>query len=511
MLSLSSNPCSGTTLHISFCATDERHSTIGVLADNVLLEIFYFYQEFYRINPDIINPRYRGPVMPLTEWRRLMHVCRRWRQIIFESSHRLNLQILCTHGNRFKKSLDIWPDFPIAIDDRSRFDSTGRTGPIEEDDVIAALEHPDRVCHIELEVANSIVEKMTTMLHKPFPVLKCLDICPWDDIDFPSGFLGGSAPCLEELSLSHISFPALPTLLSSAKNLVNLTLWGVPPSGYISPDTMVACLAELPRLNALCLLFKSATVRLGQKHPPPLTRTVLPALTHFRCPNTNEYLEDLVALIDCPELEDITVSYSDPVHAIQVAQLAKFINRTVGPEISPFTTPTKVCLHSGDTVIINTYRRPNHLKGEDWDPAKITIFYSGTYQQVSHVAQVLNRFSAILSTVTYLLLVSEDCRLMGTDNVEWLHSFSAVQTLHVSRELAGRFARALEDIPAESVNEVLPSLRLIFLEPHWPASSLEKFVAARGLSDRPVTVVNDKKEFDEILQSFVLGLEGVTE
>jgi hypothetical protein len=483
-----------------------------VLADNVLLEIFYFYQEFYRINPQVIDPRYRGPVMPLCEWRQLMHVCRRWRQIIFDSPRRLNLQILCTHGNQFKKSLGIWPDFPIAIDDHAR---VGPTGHIEEDDIIAALEHPDRVCHIAIEVPGSIVEKMATMLRKPFPVLKCLDICPWDDIDFPGEFLGGSAPCLEVISLSHISFLGFPTLLLSAKNLVKLTLWGVPPTGYISPDAMVACLAKLPGLTDLCLSFKSAPVRLGRIHAPPPKRTVLPALTHFRC-STSEYLEDLVAQIDCPELENILASYSDSVHAIQVAQLSKFINRSVGPEISPFTTPTKVDLTSGNTIIINMYRRPNVLKGDDWNPAKITISYSGTTRRVSHIAHVLNRFSVILSTVAYLSLVSEhfDFRFMATDNVGWLHllhPFSAVQTLHVSPELAGHVARTLEDIPAERAIEVLPSVRLIYLEQHWPASSLEKFVAARRLSDQPVTVVNDKKEFDEILQSFVLELEGVTE
>ncbi|KAN0138706.1 hypothetical protein V8E53_003694 [Lactarius tabidus] len=446
--------------------------------------------------------------MPLSEWCPLMHVCRRWRQIIFESPRRLDLQILCTKGNRFKESLGIWPDFPIAIDDnRSR---PGFTGRIEEDDVIAALEHPDRVCHIVLEGLQ--LELMATMSCKPYPLLKYLDICPWDEIDLPDGFLGGSAPCLEELSLSHISYPGLPTLLSSTKNLVKLTLWGVPPTGYISPDAMVTCLAELPRLTDLRLLFKSATVDLhrglGQIHPPPPTRTVLPALAHFCCP-TSKYLEDLVAQIDCPELENVHVFYSDPAHVPQVAQFCEFVNRSVGPEISPFTTPTKIHISSGNTVLIDTYRRPNHLKGEDWDPAKITISYQVTDRQVSHIAQVLNRFSAILSTVTYLSLVSEyfDHRLMATNNVEWLHllhPFSAVQTLHVSRELAGHLTLTLEDISAERANEVLPSLRLIYLEPHWQSLSLEKFVAARGLSDRPVTVVKDEKEFDEILQSFVL-------
>jgi hypothetical protein len=484
--------------------TDEGHSTIGVLASNILLEIFYFYQEFYRINPTFTNPRHRGPAMPLSEWCPLMHVCRRWRQIIFESPRRLGLQILCTQRNRFKKSLGIWPDFPIAIDDnRSRTVFTGR---IEEDDVIAALEHPNRVCRIVLE--SLLLELMATMSCKPYPLLKCLDICPRYEIDLPDGFLGGSAPCLEKLSLSHISFPGLPTLLSSTKSLVRLTLWNVPPTGYISPDVMVTCLAELPRLTDLRLSFKPATVdlHLGQIHPPPLTRTVLPALTHFFGP-TSKYLEDLVAQIDCPELAKVHVFYADPA-APQVAQFFNFVNRSVGPEISPFTA-TKIHISCGDTVRIDTYRPPNHLKGEDWDPAKITISYRVTDRQVYHISQVLNRFSAILSTVAYLSLVSEyfDFRLMASNNLKWLHllhPFSAVQTLRVSRELAGHLTLALEDIPAERANEVLPSLRLIYLEPHWQSLSLEKFVAARGLSDRPVTVVKDEKEFDEILQSFVL-------
>jgi hypothetical protein len=76
-----------------------------------------------------------------------------------------------------------------------------------------------------------------------------------------------------------------------------------------------------------------------------------------------------------------------------------------------------------------------------------------------------------------------------------------VQTLHVSRDLAGHVALALEDIAGEMVAEVLPSLDLIYL-PGQLASSVEKFVAARQLSDRPVTVLT-KTEFEERLKSYV--------
>jgi hypothetical protein len=453
--------------------------------------------------------------MPLREWRRLMHVCRKWRQIIFESPRHLNLQILCTGGTLFKKSLGIWPDFPIAINYRG----PSRLTSAMEDDVIAALEHRDRVCHIELDITGSQLEKIATVLHKPFPVLTHLDIGSRGVIHggapvLTSGFLGGSAPCLEEITLNLISFPALLPFLSSARNLIKLTLYKVPPAGYISPDALVACLADLPRLDTLCFDFELAGVRLGQMHPPPMTRTILPALTHFHCLGANKYLEDLVAQIDCPELERISASYIDSVDDFQVAQLSKFINRSVGPSISPFV-PTTVRLYNGGSVLIDMYCHP---KGESWDPATITIYYRDTERQISYIAPALKRFSlgfsAILSIVACLSLVAEDRPLEGTGDVDWLHllrRFSAVQALHVSLELAGHVALELEAIPADRVAEVLPSLSLIYLESQ-PTSSLEKFVAARALSDRPIIVVDDRLGFDEILKSkFVLGLEGITE
>ena len=492
---------------LSGCATDEGDSTIDMLTDNVLLEIFYFYQDLYRIDPDGSHPSYRGPAMPLGDWRRLIHVCRRWRQIILESPRRLNLQILCTHENRFKKSLSIWPDFPIAIKYRSPF---GLTSPIDQDDVIAALEHPNRV--IRIEIISSQLGKLGTVLshlHKPFPALTRLDLCSKDGIhDLPDEFLGGSAPCLEEITLSNISFPALPTLLLSAKDLVKLNLYGVPPTGHISPAALVACLAELPRLDTLRFEYMWATVRVGQIHPLPITRVILPALTRFQFIGISEYLEDLVAQIDCPELEYIAVFYTNPVVDFQVAPLAKFLDRSVGPEMSP-RRPTEVRLDNG-SVAIKMYRDPNH-PNEDLKPTTITIFYCWTDRQSSHIARVLDRFSAILSTVAHLSLVSTDLPLGGADDVDCLHlllPFSATRTLHVSSELARHVAPALEDIPAERITKVLPSLCLTYFE--GPKSSLEKFVAARGLSDRPVLVAGGKLEYDEILEYFVTEPEGVT-
>ncbi len=64
-------------------------------------------------------------------------------------------------------------------------------------------------------------------------------------------FLGESAPCLQQVDLYRIPFPELPTLLMSARDLVSLRLDYVPPTGYISPEAMVAGLAMLTRLKTL--------------------------------------------------------------------------------------------------------------------------------------------------------------------------------------------------------------------------------------------------------------------
>ena len=90
------------------------------------------------------------------------------------------------------------------------------------------------------------------------------------------------------------------------------------------------------------------------------------------------------------------------------------------------------------------------------------------------------------------------------DHIEWqplLRQFSTIKTLHVCKELAKPVARALDDPMEDMVAEVLPSLDLIRLQGQ-PGSSIKKFIAARQLSGRPVTVIKRKREFDERLKSY---------
>ena len=466
-----------------------------MLPDDVLLEIFDFYG----------NTRHLSRIQ---WWHVLSHVCRRWRQIIFESPHRLNLQILCTHRTPVRKNLGIWPAFPIVINYHNSW--SGIT-PNEEDNIIAALEYPGRVSFFKLHmlgIRGSQVTNIVTVMLKPFPVLTHLNISAWlgNVPVLPAEFLGGSARRLKEITLSGVPYPALPKLLLSASDLVKLDLFDIPPTGYISPKAMVASLATLPRLKTLIIGFQSATSRPDRIPQPPIKRTLLPALTYFRFKGASEYLEDLVAQIDGPHLNQIVVAYLNQVVDFQVGQFSKYIDRTVGPEIALFKHAQFTFSHGSVAFIM--YPHAGH---SPWDrrPATTIISCEGTDWQVSHIAQVLSHLSAKLSHVVHLKLkVEPEGRgLNSTDDVEWLyllHQFSTVRTLHVSQELAGHVALALEDVTADSemVYEVLPSLDLIRIVGQ-PASCIDKFSAARRLSGHPVTVIDTEAEFNENLESYV--------
>lgn len=105
---------------------------IGSLPDEVLLEMFRFYVD----GEDVET------------WLTLVHVCRRWRSVIFASPHRLNLRLLFKGKTPVMEMLTIWPEFPIVISPSPTFWKL-ETPQVEiADNVIAALDHRDHVCHI---------------------------------------------------------------------------------------------------------------------------------------------------------------------------------------------------------------------------------------------------------------------------------------------------------------------------------------------------------------------------
>ncbi len=175
-------------------------------------------------------------------WHGLVHVCRRWRQLIFTSPRRLNLQLLCTPKTPARKDLDTWPRISIAI----KIEGLGNLNPTQEGNLLTAFEHSDRVCSVTINLLRKLqLETVVKMMLKPFPALTHLRLSTIFDTfslsSLPSGFLGGpSGSGLRELDLGRISSPALPSILSSTSNLVSLHLRNFPMTNHVSPWAMAS-------------------------------------------------------------------------------------------------------------------------------------------------------------------------------------------------------------------------------------------------------------------------------
>ena len=454
-----------------------------MLPDDVLLEIF----DLYRTSSPFYNPR-----LGIWSWYRLVYVCQRWRQIVFASPHRLDLKIHGTYGT-LRTDISIWPAFPIIID-YSHFSSQGYKTIFGK--VIAVLKHSDRICYVNLKVEGSMLGRISEAMQKPFPVLTYLEVRSRNGTApaLPAKFLGGSALSLHRIHLEGIPFPALPTLLLSATDLVTLKLYKIPQNGYISPQAIIVGLAALPKLQAFVLKFQLAPPRSDRinSSPPPTIRTVLPVLTSFHFQGASEYLEDLVARIDTPQLRGIEINFLNQLVDFQVPQLSKFVDRSIDLELTSFRH-AHIDFSSGSVKYAMSHNdQPEHSSCRH---PTILILCQGIDWQVSHLAHVFSQLSATLSNVVLLDIHASGSDLEGTDDVEWLHllhQFPTLQTLDVHpRELAKQIALALEDITAVMIDQVLPSLDSISLEGQ-PSSSIEKFVALRQLSGRPVAVFNSE-------------------
>jgi len=290
---------------------------MDLLPDDALLIIFDFYVDDDR-DVDV--------------WHTLLHVCQKWRYVVLSSPRRLNLRLLCTDIRPVREMLDIWPAIPIVIW-KSRDPISLEEGA---DNIIAALEHPDRVCEIRLgNIPSSILESFAAVMQEPFLALTSLELLlddKWDPPVLPESFLGGSVPRLLFLDLNCIPFSAVRNLLLSASDLVYLCLWDMPDSGYISPEEIATYLSTMTRLETLELGFypypydsppKRAPIHASQdSDPSPIIRTSLPALTHFWFQGDNEYLENLMAYLETPLLDDVTIINSfSPLDSLDSVEL----------------------------------------------------------------------------------------------------------------------------------------------------------------------------------------------
>ncbi|KAH9161341.1 hypothetical protein EDB89DRAFT_739871 [Lactarius sanguifluus] len=306
-----------------------------------------------------------------------------------------------------------------------------------------------------------------------------------------------------------IFFPELPTLLLSARNLVTLQLENVFYHSYISPEAIVAGLAVLARLRTLSIEFflGSSPPDEGRKCLDPPVRTVLPALSLFHFKGYYEYLEDLLAQIDTPRIDDVRIEYF--LEEIRVPQLSLFIGRTKNLKLAQFRR-AQVFFYS-EAVQVDLDRPQGECP-----QAELSLSFLGPWldDQVPCMAQLLGQLVTVSSNVDHLSAHGdhvESSRRFDMDSTKWLpllRLFPTVEALHLSGGVAASIASALEDTAEEMTTEVFPALHLLRLDEDnmedcdKPVGSTEKFFSSRQLSDRPVTLVRTQDEFVEGLKTY---------
>ena len=457
-----------------------------MLPDDVLLTIFDFYvyqSRFYLVE----SPEFDDEDMKIELWHSLLHVCRRWRGLVFTSPRRLNMQLCCTTRTPARDTLDIWPALPLVIQ--------GDVSEESVNNVIAQLKLSDRICQIELNChTTSEIEKLWTAMQVPFPELEALYLS-FRGVSYAlvllDSFLGGSAPRLRFLSLVAIPFPGLPNLLSFATHLVHLHLLRIPHSGYISPVAMVTCLSTLTSLDNVELQFESPQSSPDQENRRSTspTRSILPSLRMFRFKGVNEYLEDLVARIDTPRLHLLEATFFNDIE-FHTPELIRFVSRS-----STLKAPNKAHLLFGSqTASVKLLPQASDVKY-----FKVEILCREPDWQLSSLAQICTMSLPLLSTTENLFIYEEsDSQLNwkdGIGNIEWMElllPFSAVKNLYLSKQFAPRITPSLQEMTEGGTTEILPTLQNLYLEGFQPSESveggIERFISTRQLTDHPVVI-----------------------
>ena len=413
--------------------------------------------------------------------------------MVFGSPRHLNLQLICSARTRVRDVLDVWPALPLNI----WLDAIGSSGG-SMDNIIAGLRRSDRVSKICLLLRQSSdFGVILAEMHHSFPELTYLTLFSADRVVqvVPDSFLGGSAPHLQYLLLYHFQFLGLPKLLLSTTHLAILQLT-IPHSGYISPEAMATVFSTSASLELLSLEFHSprSCPHWESRPPLPLTRSVLPVLTYFRFKGVSEYLEDLVACIDAPQLNDLEITFFNDI-IFDTPQLMQFINRT----------SMLGALEKAQIIFwVNRTNTKFSSNTSGYGKFEVRILCRGLDWQASSLEQLCTSRLRPLSMSQDLYIYERETDWKDSvESSQWLgllHPFTAVKNLYLSKKLAPHIAPALQEL-VEGRIMVLPALQNIFLEGlessgHVP-EGIGQFVAARQSASYPIAISpwTDAKQF----------------
>jgi hypothetical protein len=472
---------------------DRYHSTsIHILDDDSLLNIFHLYR------PVLIDEEKDGEIDILVggEWKRerwwykLVQVCRRWRYLMLGSASHLDLCLLCTYGTSVADMLAHSPPLPLIID---HFDKSHDVTTEDEEDILLALQHRDRVRRIRLHMPVTNLRKFLIAIDGEFPMLESLFLWnPTNDntsLILPKTF---QAPHLQRLILEDIVYPIGSPLITTAVGLVTLIL-SIPPSPYISPYQFLLWLSLLPQLETLGIgsfpHIPTHDVERQLLHMPITTHVTLPNLRWLVFSGVSAYLEAFLPHITTPHLERFQIEFfNQPTISI--------------PHLQQFMTTTKKFRFNCAKIAFSEAGVSVWMQPREWRGLELFSMLMDCRrldQQVASLAQISNALRTALSAVEYLTLMYSRSSISSewhneADRTQWrelLSPFTNVTTLTVPANLIGQLSRSLQSNDGEAPMVLLPELKVL----SYPASddtndAFAAFIDARQNAGHPVAVVH---------------------
>ena len=469
---------------------------IHLLDDDSLLNIFSLCRQGLSHESEVDNASNRilgkGEWSREQWWHRLVQVCRRWRYIMLASAYYLHISLVCARGSPVADMLAHSP-LPLLI---NHLDEHYDIAAEDEEGIILALQHRDRVRRVRLRKSISISQRLVNALDGEFPILEYLLIEPqrlhWsfveDTFNLPEAF---RAPRLRHLFLTSFDFAIESPLLTTTASLVTLSLDSIPRSAYFDPNVLLQWVSLMPQLEKLGIFFQnfpfpSHGIEGQLLRTPIMTRVTLPNLRCLGFKGASTYLEALLCQVTIPLLKMLQVyffrqlTYSIP-HLRQVMSTAEIFR----PNTITFTV-------HGQFLEVTGYPH----EGARMYTLSVSLGGRGLNLQVASAAQVCRTLRTIFSSVEHLTIIyyghNKSSRNTAPDRTQWrelLGVFVNVKTLFVGRDFVRPLSHALQPDEGESPTELLPELLELSCERNYLIHVFTPFIDARHRAGYPVTLV----------------------
>ncbi|KAH9953954.1 hypothetical protein BC827DRAFT_85252 [Russula dissimulans] len=465
---------------------------IHILDDDSLLEIFQFCRPVILENVTGTIRIFRRIWTHERWWYKVAQVCQRWRHLVLASALHLRLSLVCTRGTPVAEMLAHSPPFPLVIDD---VDDNDFIATEDEEGIILALKHRDRVRHIHLNLPPPNLQKIIMALEDEFPILECLLIEPPTkqnlSLKLPKSL---RAPHLRHLLLRNFAFPMGSPLLTTS--ICSLSLLWVHPSVYFHPNDLLQRLSQMPHIETLGITFHSPVpnrdVEWELLRRPRMTHVTLPNLSWFAFGGASAYLEALLPCITAPRLAKLEVIFFNQL-SFRLPHLLDFLNTE---ENLRFTSATLI--FKQNNVVMFVHSRP---EARIYDLA-INISCRKFDWQVASTAQIFSVLWMASTAVENLTLRYERYSLESNneaDCTQWrdlLRSFSNVKTLCVEySKLVDGISRSLQLEDGESPMELLPELRELSCPSFPNTGAFTQFIDARRLAGHPILLLEPPVPF----------------